>query len=70
MTKIIGVSEARAIMPKPSINGSRPRIDEAQTDTQRGHQRHGHRRCGNAARIEGDADDRLGRHDVINPTTT
>ncbi len=29
MTKIIGVSEARAIMPKPSTNGSRPRIDVA-----------------------------------------
>ena len=26
MTKIMGVSEANAIRPKPSISGSRPRI--------------------------------------------
>ena len=29
MTKIIGVSDASAIMPKPSIRGSRPRIEVA-----------------------------------------
>ena len=29
MTKIIGVREARAIMPKPSTSGFRPRIDVA-----------------------------------------
>jgi len=29
MTKIIGVNDARAIMPKPSTSGLRPRIEVA-----------------------------------------